>query len=216
MKRNVDLKEISDGRLYSSNDMVKADCGNCEGCFACCCGMGQSIVLDPMDIHRITGGLNYTFDTLLAKYIELNVVDGMILPNLKMQDDTARCAFLNEEGRCSIHPIRPGICRLFPLGRYYENGSFQYFLQTHECRKENRAKIKVKKWMDTPNLKKYEEYIIKWHYFLKDMEAYLEEHPEEEKTIGMSLLKIFYMQPYGEDFYAEFDRRLSEVKKLMY
>ena len=26
MKRNIDLNEISDGRLYSSGDMVKADC----------------------------------------------------------------------------------------------------------------------------------------------------------------------------------------------
>ena len=163
MKRNVDLKDISDGRLYNSNDMVKADCGDCIGCFACCCGMGNSIVLDPMDVHRLTSGLNCTFETLLAKHMELNVVDGIILPNLKMQEESGQCAFLNEEGRCSIHPIRPGICRLFPLGRYYDNGSFQYFLQVHECKKENRTKVKVKKWLDTPDLKKYEDYITKWH-----------------------------------------------------
>ena len=32
MKRNVDLNEISDGRLYSANDMVKVECGDCAGC----------------------------------------------------------------------------------------------------------------------------------------------------------------------------------------
>ena len=32
MKRNVSLEEISDGKLYTSNDMVKADCGDCAGC----------------------------------------------------------------------------------------------------------------------------------------------------------------------------------------
>ena len=95
MKRNVDLKEISDGRLYSNNDIVKADCGDCKGCFACCCGMGNSIVLDPMDIHRLTTGLHCTFETLLAKHMELNVVDGIILPNLKMQEESGHCAFLN-------------------------------------------------------------------------------------------------------------------------
>ena len=215
MKRNVDLKEISDGRLYSSNDMVKADCGDCKGCFACCCGMGTSIVLDPMDVHWLTTGLRCTFEALLAKHIELNVVDGIILPNLKMQEESGHCAFLNGEGRCSIHPIRPGICRLFPLGRYYENGSFQYFLQVHECKKENRTKVKVKKWVDTPDLKMYEDYITKWHYFLKDMEAYIEVHPEEGKTISVSLLKIFYMQPYGEDFYTVFEKRLQKVRNLM-
>ena len=32
MKRNVELSEISDGRLYTANDMVKADCFDCQGC----------------------------------------------------------------------------------------------------------------------------------------------------------------------------------------
>lgn len=40
MKRNVDLNEISDGRLYSANDMVKVECGDCAGCSACCQNMG--------------------------------------------------------------------------------------------------------------------------------------------------------------------------------
>ena len=31
MRRDVDLNEISDGKLYTSNDMVKADCYDCRG-----------------------------------------------------------------------------------------------------------------------------------------------------------------------------------------
>ena len=57
MKRNVDLKEISDGRLYSSGDMVRADCRDCEGCSECCRGMGSSIILDPMDVWRLQKGI---------------------------------------------------------------------------------------------------------------------------------------------------------------
>ncbi len=56
MKRQVTMEEISDGKLYTSNDLVKADCGDCEGCHACCTGMGSSIVLDPLDIVRISRG----------------------------------------------------------------------------------------------------------------------------------------------------------------
>ena len=36
MKRMIDLKDVSDGRLYSSGDMVKADCRDCAGCSDCC------------------------------------------------------------------------------------------------------------------------------------------------------------------------------------
>ena len=35
MERMIDLKEISDGRLYTADDMVKADCQDCKGCSAC-------------------------------------------------------------------------------------------------------------------------------------------------------------------------------------
>ncbi len=52
MKRNVTMAEISDGNLYIANDMVKADCRDCEGCSACCRNMGNSLQLDPYDIWQ--------------------------------------------------------------------------------------------------------------------------------------------------------------------
>ena len=138
MLRDIDLSKVSDGKFYTCNDMVKTDCQGCAGCSECCHGMGTSVILDPYDIYQLTTGLSKTFEELLAGPLELNVVDGIILPNLKMCGENEACAFLNSEGRCSIHAIRPGFCRLFPLGRYYENESFRYFLQTHECPKPNK------------------------------------------------------------------------------
>lgn len=171
MIRECSFEEISDGRRYGLNDMVKADTGNCQNCYKCCTGMGSSIVLDPFDIWQIKKGLNKTFHELLNEgKIELNMVDGLILPNIKMGEKD-RCNFLNEEGRCSIHGIRPSICRLFPLGRIYEKDGFKYFLQKDECVKNNRAKIKVKKWVDTPNIDKSQEFIFKWHDFIRDVGA---------------------------------------------
>ena len=214
MERKVSLEEISDGKLYGSNDLVKADCGDCSGCSACCRGMGSSILLDPYDIMRMTGGLHMQFNQLLADYMELNVVDYMILPNLKMSGGDERCGFLNDQGRCSIHPIRPGFCRLFPLGRVYEDRSFRYFLQVHECPRENRTKVKVRKWIDTPDFKAYERFVADWHYFLKDLgEAMRESSQETMKAVNMYMLNRFYVTPYGEDedFYPQFYRRLEEA-----
>ncbi|MDY3918644.1 MAG: YkgJ family cysteine cluster protein [Candidatus Limivivens sp.] len=219
MKRNVSLEEISDGKLYGMNDLVKAGCGDCAGCSACCRGMGESIILDPLDVFRLTAGLGITFDELMASRVELNVVDGIILPNLKMAGAEEKCSFLNEEGRCSIHPYRPGICRLFPLGRYYENHSFRYFLQVHECRKENRSKVKVRKWIDTPDIRAYEQYITDWHYFLEGLEEMLEQSPDNEalsRNTNLYLLKNFFQKPYdpSRDFYPQFDKRMEEAKKI--
>ena len=121
MLRDIDLAAISDGRLYRQSDMVKAGCNDCKGCSDFCRGMGTSIVLDPFDIRRLCENLGQSFEELLTYAVELQVVDGIILPNLRMTKEEERCTFLNEEGRCSIHKFRPGFCRMFPLGRIYEN-----------------------------------------------------------------------------------------------
>ena len=219
MKRNIDLKEISDGRLYSSGDMVKADCRDCEGCSDCCRGMGSSIILDPMDLWRLQRGVHKDFQALLgAGYIELNIVDGMILPDLKMDSARDACPFLDGQGRCSIHSWRPGICRLFPLGRYYEENGFKYFIQIHECSRQDRGKIKIKKWLGIPNLKAYEEYILEWHRFLGQCGEALDTLSEENvRILTLYVLRRFYETAYlaadENGFYEEFAARLGEVRE---
>lgn len=219
MERDIRLEEVSDGKLYGLNDMVRADCGDCEGCSACCSGMGSSILLDPLDITRISQAVGQSFEEMLDNQIELNMVDGLILPNLKLHKDGESCVFLNERGRCSIHGARPGICRLFPLGRFYEGGTFQYFLQIHECRKENRTKVKVKKWIDTPNLKDNQGFIADWHYFLKEVQGWLLLPGNEEKRREASLLILqwFYMESFDGKygFYEQFRDRLVKIKEKL-
>lgn len=210
----MSLQEISDGRLYGANDMVRADCHGCRGCFQCCIGMGSSVILDPYDVYRLQVGLGKELTRLLAEEsIELNVVDGIILPNLKMAGPGERCTFLNHEGRCAIHRSRPGICRLFPLGRYYENGDFRYFLQTEECRESSRSKVKVSRWIDTPDQGRYHDFICRWHYFLKDLEEKVRgvEDSEESKQLNLRLLQVFYLIPYEEerDFYEQIQERME-------
>ena len=184
MLREINLDEISDGRLYSSNDMAKTDCKGCDGCSACCHGMGNSIVLDPLDVYRLSTNLSKSVNELLTGPLELNVVDGIILPNLKMARAEEACSFLDTNGRCTVHAFRPGICRMFPLGRFYENRSFQYFLQIHECPKTDRSKVKIKKSDGTA------------------------------RTISMHVLTQFYLTPYPEDgdFYSEFYKRLEKSR----
>lgn len=221
MKRNIDMDEISDGKLYTSTDMVKVDCHDCKGCSACCRGMGDSILLDPMDIYRLQKGTGADFNALIGGgYLELGMVDGMILPHLKMDEKRNCCAFLNEEGRCSIHGFRPGICRLFPLGRIYEEKGFRYFLQIHECAYEHKSKMKVEKWIGIPKCKAYEAYIFQWHCFLNECQEALETLSEEHAKILITyVLKVFYQTGYAastdEAFYCEWRGRLKKLKEIL-
>ena len=212
MLRECDINEISDGKRYGSGDMAKLGCNDCKGCHSCCEGMEDTIVLDPYDICRMTVNLGTDFQSLMQGRIALHVEEGLILPHLYMREDTKACSFLNEEGRCGIHAHRPGICRLFPLGRIYEEDGFSYFLQVNECVKENRTKEKIKNWIDTPRLKTYEEYILKWHNYTKKMQAFLFDQ-ENVKDWNLLHLQIFYIMPYGSEdtFYEEFENRLADM-----
>lgn len=218
MKRNINIEEISDGNLYGVNDLVKVSCDGCRGKASCCHGMGNSIVLDPYDIYRILKNLDVRFEALLGDKIELNLVDGIILPNLKMSGKDEACEFLNQNGRCSIHQSRPGICRIFPLGRIYENRSFKYFHQINECPNTSNTMVRINKWIDTEDYKKYEQFIIDWHYFLNDIEECIKQAKEDAyvKNINMYILNQFYLKGYKEDsdFYEEFYSRLDHGKEI--
>ena len=215
-------------------DFRWAGCGDCKGCSACCHGMGESIILDPYDLWRLTTNLKVTAGELLQEKLELHVVDGMILPNLRMNPVTSACGFLNAEGRCSIHEYRPGICRLFPLGRYYEDpaegegtvknvsaareeGHFRYFLQIHECPMPSKTKVKVGKWVDTPQLDQYEGYIRTWHTFLETVETQLPQMKEEQvKNVNLFVLKLFFLKPYEDgDFYPQFAARMAMARDVL-
>jgi len=219
MKRKQSLEEFTDGRIYDYNDMVKADTLNCSGCHLCCTGMGNSVVLDPFDVNRIKIGLNVSLEQLItSEKIKLTVIDGCVLPCIKMaSDEEESCSFLNNEGRCSIHPFRPGICRLFPLGRFYENEDFKFILLSDECPKNNKAKIKVSKWIDSPADKKYHDFICKWHKILTDVETEVTKAPESElaKMLNVIVLQYFYLGAYSDNFYDSFMEKEEHFRKAV-
>lgn len=201
--------------LYSSNDMAKLGCNECSGCSECCHGMGQSIVLDPYDIFQLQNVTGENFAQLMQDKIELHVEDGLILPSLKMQSDSDACGFLNQDGRCSIHEHRPGLCRLFPLGRNYNEKGMQYFLLEDACRIQNRTKVKIKKWLAVDSLSKYEKFLVVWHDLRKGIQGEIVERQSDAyaQEINVKMLQIFYQKPYDTkcDFYVQFEERVAVI-----
>lgn len=204
-------------KLYEVNDMAKVGCHDCEGCSACCRGMGDTIVLDPLDIYHLTANLKCNFEQLLSTCVSLHVEDGLLLPHMVMTAED-KCFFLNKEERCNIHAFRPGLCRTFPLGRNYEDGKLTYFVVEGECQKENRTKVKVEKWLGVSDIKQNQTFLTKWHYIKKEMKSIVLQMQGKEKELNMYFLQLFYLTPYDEqeDFYEQFDNRhacMSEYLK---
>ena len=222
MKREVLLSDIAPENLFGSNDVVKLDANGCKDCSYCCREMTDTIILDPRDIYELAKGLRPDADNISIAYLltsgvaSLSVFDGLTLPHLSSKEnkEDSSCVFLNEKGRCTVHSFRPGFCRLFPLGRIYENGTFHYFIQSGECRKKERTEVRISEGLGIENLKKYEDFVLEWNEIQENIRAYLKKcNDEEAKNVNMSLLRLFYLTPYdgNRDFYEQFEERRAKL-----
>lgn len=233
MWREESVEELSDGRFYTANDLVKIGTDDCRDC-SDCCRMGPIIVLDPLDVFELNRFLGQSFEELLNETIELKVIDGIILPAIKLvkrdskkwnqtddsvqedaREDAMVCPYLGGDGRCTIHEFRPGICRLYPLGRSWENDDFRYILQVNECTHCSGTKIKVKKWLGIPNLSAYEDFCRDWHSLLSRVRRLLEGTGPEDRLrnqICVYMLRQFFLCDWNvDDFYAVFSERRAQA-----
>lgn len=216
MQTNVYLNAVSDGQTYGLNDQVKADTMGCEGCSACCQGVGDYITLTPFDVYEIKRATGLSWEALLEKHLTLKLSGGMVQPFLSMVGKAESCTFLDENQRCSIHAYRPNICRLFPLGRVYEDEDFKYFLLQDACVRPKLEKIKVKKWIGIENYTENKKFLLDWYNVLKALAFRMKfvRDPEDQKAMYDLFLDGFYAFD-TDDFYKEFYNRLSHVKSAL-
>ncbi len=210
------LEGISDGQLYDLEDMVKADTCGCNGCYTCCHQVGDLVELTPFDAYELGRALGQSFEALVGHKVALQKSNKLQLPYLKMVGETQQCSLLNEEGRCSVHAYRPNICRLFTLGRVYENNDFKYFLQVNTCVMSDLQPIKVKEWIGIANYNENKTFILAWYQFLKALHFRMKFVYDEAEIQEMSqyVLDTFYYMDVkeNEDFYTVFFEQLPKAK----
>ncbi len=210
MKRDLSFEEISDGKRYKASDLAKTDTHGCNGCFECCENTEDTIFLDPYDVYMLSKATGKTFTEMLECEIVLNVSEGLVVPTLSKIKD-GPCLFLSSDKRCKIHESRPGFCRLFPMGRIWnDDGSFDYFVQVHECPCMDKGEIKVSDWLSIDEIDKYEGFVRAWHEITQDIKN-LASLPDSAilKASNMKMLQAFFIEPYDteKDFYSQFYSR---------
>ena len=229
MIRGQAIEEIYDGHFYDPDDMVPVGCSDCQGCSACCRNTGDSIILDPFDMFLLSKGTGRSFTDMIEREIEIRIVDGLILPNLmqhhedmytKTSDpaDDDHCPFLSAAGRCTIHPYRPGMCRLYPMGRYYIDGGFRYILQKDECTGRKKTPVLLRDWLGYKDLPRYEAYIQNWHDFKIQVENALDRLTDKSRdSVTRYILQIFFVHPYltDQDFYPQYDVRMEVCRQAL-
>ena len=133
----------------------------CRRCLTCC--RFKKIQLNPYETARIAGRLGISTTDFIARY---TTTGGTVL----RFDDQGTCVFLQAEG-CAVHPDRPLVCRLYPLGRYVDFLGVETFAQlTLEdgCQGELHARSTIAHYLEEqgalPFMEAADRYLdLLWH-----------------------------------------------------
>jgi Fe-S-cluster containining protein len=82
---------------------------DCKMCGLCCFGEG-GIYLEENDVNRISSYLDLTPEAFVKQHGELR--QGRLYVGT---DDRGWCRFYGVDKGCSIHPVKPEPCRLWPF-----------------------------------------------------------------------------------------------------
>jgi len=106
----------TDARVLSENDLVELSCG-VNGCSSNCCTKSAPVVLNPYEIGHICRESGMTYEELLD-IVDTDRARGFPLVMLPRDP---HCHFWTGKG-CRIYRGRPLACRLYPLGRVFNDG----------------------------------------------------------------------------------------------
>lgn len=112
----------------------------CGACGHCC--RDKLIQVNPYEVGLLAAHLGLSTTQCIAQYL-----DGIYL---RRQTD-GRCTFFSEEG-CSVHPARPLVCRLYPLGRAVDASgaeSFRHLLPHPQTKGSYSEGATVQDWIDS-------------------------------------------------------------------
>lgn len=85
------------------------DIFQCRMCGHCCLGFGGTYVTAG-DIERISRYIQVEPDTFVARYCDMTGAGAVLT-----QGGDERCIFFDEQKQCTIHPVKPRMCRAWPF-----------------------------------------------------------------------------------------------------
>jgi Fe-S-cluster containining protein len=117
-KRLMSIKVAgTDARVFSETDLIQLSCG-VNGCSSNCCTKSAPVVLNPYEIALICREDGITYEDFLD-IVDTDRAKGFPLVMLPRDP---HCHFWTGKG-CRIYRGRPLACRLYPLGRVFEEGA---------------------------------------------------------------------------------------------
>lgn len=95
--------------MTHNKDVTTDDLFQCRQCGDCCTGYGGTYVT-PKDIEAIASFIDTPSESFTERFCQIS--GGR--PVLKVGENN-KCIFFDEKTQCTIHPVKPRMCRAWPF-----------------------------------------------------------------------------------------------------
>ncbi|MCG8633565.1 MAG: YkgJ family cysteine cluster protein [Desulfobacterales bacterium] len=93
----------------ASNEKTSRDIFDCRLCGQCCTGFGGTYVTGT-DIKNISDFIKADPDSFVDTYCDMSGTRPVLTLN-----DHETCIFFDPEKQCTIHPVKPYMCKAWPF-----------------------------------------------------------------------------------------------------
>lgn len=171
----------------------------CKRCGKCCRRRGD-LPITPMELVLYCNYFNMTAQQFLDEYANIERAPGE-LPKVFLKhkgDEKKTCIFFEEEKGCTINPIKPAICYLFPFFQNFfsdnktliqvtpcvieslSNGKKEKIsdlIEKASCGRYGKEKINMKKYIDL--ISNFELKLKRGSYSIKQKQMYIDKFYED-------------------------------------
>lgn len=194
-----DINKMLNGAL-KPGEPFKFRCLQCGSC----CRNREDILLNPYDLHRISGELHMAPIDVINTYCITYVGENSRIPCvlLKPKGDKKICPLL-KNSRCSVHKSKPTVCALFPLGRgitlnrdniegMAQRERIVYFMQNTGCGARD-EEHRVEEWLEEFNLQESESWFLEWARLTTEITTRMIQVEKEvsEKVMDLLFRSVF-------------------------
>lgn len=201
----------------------------CQRCGQCCRHIKNSIMLESLDAYRLAGFLQERGEAItdisdvFSQYsLPMSLTDdGFPVFLLRTLGPEDTCVFL-QNGSCSIYPVRPRTCRLYPFGvAPGERGKdFEYYICMDKTHHLSGGRVSVNDWLYN-NFKRDDREFVKLEFqHAAEIGKVLRRLPGsiKEKAIFPLMYFRYYNYDLQEPFMQQYElnhrQLLNELNKL--
>ena len=130
---------------------------------------------------------------------------------------------ISQEGKCSIHEVKPIACSLHPLGRIdifneeTDQNEFHYYLNEFDCAATRDEEVKVQDWLDRFGVEEYDDafrlYKRMGSVCSKIMHA-LKTDAERREMFGMTFFMMYAKYDMQQDLLQQIAQNLAFVQSI--